>query len=203
MLVRTDLSDSIPLFIGADQLDTTTDDVTAGVVHFGIPFDDAWNLSVDGTTVEARRAFGETTAYDVVAPGVGSLRYDTSALRWLAVAMQTLLWLAAIVIAARVRVSVGRRDSLLLADETLIDLTGDAVPSLVDPGFAGGSSTLHDHTVEHSHDESGGVESGGVESGGVESGGVESGGVESGDDSGEDARPGGDSGPGTGSEVTP
>ena len=47
-----------------------------------------------------------------------------------------LLWLAAIVIAARVRVSVGRRDSLLLADETLIDLTDDAGPVLVDPGLA-------------------------------------------------------------------
>ena len=49
--------------------------------------------------------------------------------------MQVALWLAAIVIAARVRVSVGRREPLLLADETLIDLTGDAVPSLVDPGL--------------------------------------------------------------------
>jgi len=32
---------------------------------------------------------------------------------------------------------VGRRESLLLTDETLIDLTDAAVPSLVDPGFAG------------------------------------------------------------------
>ena len=135
VLVRSDLSASAPLFIGADQLDTATDDVSDGVVHLGVPFDDAWTLSVDGTSVEPRRAFGETTAYDVASAGVGSLRYETSALRWLAVAVQTLLWLAAIVIAARVRVSVGRRDPLLLADETLIDLTDDAGPVLVDPGL--------------------------------------------------------------------
>ncbi len=135
VLVRTDLSDSIPLFIGADQLGTSTADVSEGVVHLGIPFDDGWTLSVDGTSVEPRRAFGETTAYDTASPGVGSLRYDTSALRWLAVLGQTVLWLAAIVIAARVRVSVGRRDSVLLADETLIDLTDDALPSLLDPGL--------------------------------------------------------------------
>ncbi len=135
VLVRTDLSDSAPLFIGADQLATSTDDVSGGVVHQGIPFDDAWTLSVDGTSIAPRRAFGETTAYDTATAGVGSLRYDTSALRWLAVLAQTALWIAAIVVAARVRVSVGRRDPMLLADETLIDLTDDAVPSFVDPGF--------------------------------------------------------------------
>ena len=142
VLVRSDLSASVPLFIGADQLDTVTDDVSAGVVHLGIPFDEDWTLSVDGTPVEPRRAFGETTAYDVASAGVGSLRYETSTLRWLAVAVQTLLWLAVIVIAARIRVSVGRRDPLLLTDETLIDLTDDAVPVLVDPGFSA------DHTAD-------------------------------------------------------
>ncbi len=141
VLVRSDLSASTPLFTGVDQLDTATDDVSAGVVHLGIPFDDGWTLSVDGTSVEPRRAFGETTAYDVASAGVGSLRYETSTLRWLAVAFQTLLWLAVILIAARVRVSVGRRDSLLLSDETLIDLTDDAVPALRDPGLSAEPAT--------------------------------------------------------------
>ncbi len=135
MLVRADLSASTPLFVGADQLDPATDEVAAGVVHLGIPFDDAWSLSVDGAAIEPRRAFGETTAFDVSAAGMGELRYDSSALRLLAVIVQTLLWLAAIFIAARVRVTVGRRESLLLADETLIDLTEGSVPSLVDPGL--------------------------------------------------------------------
>ena len=138
VLVRTDLSASEPLFVGADQLDPTTDDVDGGVVHLGIPFDDAWSLSVDGTPIDSRRAFGETTAFDVPVSGVGELRYDSSALRWLAVAMQVALWMAAIVIAARVRVSVGRREPLLLADETLIDLT-EAGPALVDPGLSADS----------------------------------------------------------------
>jgi hypothetical protein len=34
-----------------------------------------------------------------------------------------------------VRVTVGRRESLLLSDETLIDLTEGSIPSLVDPGL--------------------------------------------------------------------
>jgi hypothetical protein len=157
VLVRSDLSASVPLFIGADQLDTVTDDVSAGVVHLGIPFDEDWTLSVDGTGVEPRRAFGETTAYDVASAGVGSLRYETSTLRWLAVGLQTLLWLAVIVIAARVRVSVGRREPLLVTDETLIDLTDDAVPVLVDPGLSADHTAdrIADHTPDLTADSPG------------------------------------------------
>jgi GT2 family glycosyltransferase len=138
VLVRADLSAAVPVFVGADQLDVATDDVAAGVVHLGVPFDDGWTLSVDGTTIEPRRAFGATTAFDVPAAGVGELRYDTSRLRWLAVFAQIALWLAAIVVAARVRVSVGRRDSVLLADETLIDLGDGRATSYVDPGLGVG-----------------------------------------------------------------
>ncbi len=135
VLVRSDLSASTPVFVGADQLAATTDEVAGGVVHLALPFDDSWTLAVDGSEIEPRRAFGETTAFDVPAAGQGELRYDTSVLRWLAVALQVLLWMAAIVIAARVRVSVGRRRPLLTDDETLIDLTEDASPSLLDPGL--------------------------------------------------------------------
>jgi hypothetical protein len=156
VLVRTDLSGSVPLFVGADPLDETTDDVTAGVVHLGVPFDERWSLAVDGTTIEPRRAFGETTAFDIPAAGVGELRYDTSMLRWFAVAAQVALWLAAIVVAARVRVSVGRRDVMLLEDETLIDLTGSGGgSSLVDPGLLAGPDTSTGAGTGASEDRSG------------------------------------------------
>jgi hypothetical protein len=135
VLVRSDLSTSVPVFVGADQLAPATDEVAAGVVHLGIPFDEAWTLSVGGTAIEPRRAFGETTAFDVPTAGLGELRYDSSTLRWLAVTAQIVLWLAAVVIAGRVSVSVGRRGPLLVADETLIDLTDAAVPTFVDPGL--------------------------------------------------------------------
>ncbi|HSP30145.1 MAG TPA: glycosyltransferase family 2 protein [Ilumatobacteraceae bacterium] len=146
VLVRTDLSASSPVFVGADQLGTATDDVTSGVVHLAVPFDDSWSLSVNDNPAEPRRAFGETTAFDVPASGAGELRYETSAMRWLAVAAQIALWLAAFVIAARVRVSVGRRGTLLLEDETLIDLTDDPASSLDDP------NDDHHHDDHHQDD---------------------------------------------------
>lgn len=139
VLVRADLSASAPVFVGADQLSTASDEVTAGVVHLGVPFDEAWSLTVDGIAIEPRRAFGETTAFDVPAAGLGELRYESSTLRWFAVLAQIALWIAAIVVAFRVRVSVGRRAPLLVADETLIDLTDSALPALVDPGFGNDS----------------------------------------------------------------
>ena len=152
VLVRADLSDSSPVFIGADQLDPATDDVAGGVVHVGVPFDDAWSLTVDGAAIDARRAFGETTAFDVPAAGVAELRYDSSALRLLLVIVQVMFWLAAIFVAARVRVTVGRREPLLLADETLIDLTDGSVPSLVDPGLSAESNAPdHDGGTEPDH----------------------------------------------------
>ena len=136
VLVRTDLSASVPVFVGADQLDTAADKLTAGVVHLGVPYDESWSLSVNGTSVEPRRAFGETTAFDVPAAGTGELKYSSSTLRWLAVLAQLALWLAAIVVSARVRVPAGRRSALAVVDETLIDLTGEPVSSFVDPGLS-------------------------------------------------------------------
>ncbi len=135
VLVRTDLSAATPVFVGADQLTASTDDVSGGVFHLGIPFDDSWSLTVGEASIEPRRAFGETTAFDVTDGGVGELRYDSSALRWLAVLGQVLLWIAAIVVAARVRVPVGSRGPLVLADETLIDLSDRPLGAFVDPGL--------------------------------------------------------------------
>jgi GT2 family glycosyltransferase len=128
VLARTDLAASVPLFVGADQLGTATDEVSAGVVHLGVAFDDAWSLSVDGVSIEPRRAFGETMAFDVPTAGLGELRYNSSLLRSWAVIAQLALWIVALVFAARVRVPVGRRESLVLTDETLIDLTDEAGP---------------------------------------------------------------------------
>ena len=82
------------------------------------------------------------------------MRYDTPALRWLAVLAQVALWLAAIVITARVRVPGGRRSLLPVDDETLIDLTGEPVSSAFDPILARASGDDRDllsdeHTGEH------------------------------------------------------
>ena len=116
VLARSDLGEASPVFVGADQFGTSTDDLVPGVVHLGIPYDDNWSLSVDGTGLEARRAFGETTAFDVPEPGVGELRYETPLTRPLMLLFQVSLWIIALVIVLRLRVPAARR-SRTLGDE--------------------------------------------------------------------------------------
>jgi hypothetical protein len=123
VLVRADLSGATPVFVGADQLTTAVETIDAGVVHVAVPFDDNWSLSVDGTSVPARRAFGDTTAFDVTTAGVGELRYESPISRLLLVFLQVAFWIAALVIVSRVQVPTGRRTDLATADEPLIDLS--------------------------------------------------------------------------------
>jgi hypothetical protein len=129
VLARSDLGEASPVFVGADQFGSSTDDLVPGVVHLGIPYDDNWSLSVDGTGLEARRAFGETTAFDVPDPGVGELRYETPLTRSLMLLLQVALWIIALVIVLRLKVPAARRSQTLVTNETLIDLSEPVVPA--------------------------------------------------------------------------
>lgn len=144
VLVRTDFADAEPLFVGVDPLAANTDDVVPGVVHLAVPFDDDWTLSVAGEDIEPRRAFGETTAFDVPTAGIAELRYDSPTTRWLLVVLQLAMWIAALLLVGRVRVSIDHRAPLVATDEPLIDLTSEPLvddtdalrrAGIVDPGL--------------------------------------------------------------------
>jgi hypothetical protein len=137
VLVRSDLSDATALFTDRDQFGTSVDDVEAGVVHLAIPFDDRWELTVGDESIPARRAFGETTAFDVEVGGVGRLRYDSPPTRLLLVTFQALLWVAALVAVSRIQLPT-RRSGLATNDEPIIDLSSEPldpprIPSPVAP----------------------------------------------------------------------
>jgi GT2 family glycosyltransferase len=121
-LVRSDLSAAEPLFPGASHLEPSTDDAVAGVVHLGVPFDDRWELTVDGERLAPRPGFGLTTAYDVAAPGEATLTYRSPASRVLLLVLQVLVLLVVLVAATRATLPIGRRLGADVDDETLIDL---------------------------------------------------------------------------------
>jgi len=127
VLVRTELGDATPVFVGVDQFGSSVDELETGVVHLAVPYDDRWSLSVDGESVPARRAFGETTAFDVTTPGIGRLRYDSPPTRLLLVVVQVVLWLVALVVVSRVQVPTSRRGPLVADDEALIDLSSEPI----------------------------------------------------------------------------
>ena len=56
-LVGAELSSASPVFLDADHQTTSIDDVVPGVIHLAVPFDENWSLTVDGQSIEPRRAF--------------------------------------------------------------------------------------------------------------------------------------------------
>ena len=121
-LVRADLSEATAIFSGTDAQREATAEVTPGVVHVAVPFDENWRLEVDGESIPARRAFGVTTAFDVERGGVATLSYQTAGTRSLALLVQLLLWAAVVFAATRVTVPLARRRGPLVSDETLISI---------------------------------------------------------------------------------
>lgn len=148
-LVRADLSEQTPVFVGVTASSPVTEDIPAGTVHLAVPFDPRWSLSVDGVDIEPRRAFGTTLAFDVDAGGSATLRYEPAASRGWLVALQAALWLVVLFGAIRVTVSFGRRRGQLVADETLLsldDLTATGDPS-IDPGLV--DTVIDDAVIDH------------------------------------------------------
>lgn len=69
-----------------------------------------WRLRVDGRSVSRSRALGWANVFDVRDPGQATLTYRTSALRWLGVALQLVLWVlvvALVVLTRRREVRIG------------------------------------------------------------------------------------------------
>ena len=63
----------------------------------------SWKLDADGRSVPRRKAFGWANAYDVEDGGRATLRYRTSPLRFLAIAVEVVLWLYVLHVSADVR----------------------------------------------------------------------------------------------------
>ncbi len=143
VLVRADLTERTPLFVGSDPSEGATADVVAGVVHVAAPFDDRIRLRAGDVEVEPRPAFGVTTAFDIAEPATATLGYREPASRALWLALQAALWLAVFVVASRARSPFGRRRGELLSDETLIDLDELPPPSAFVPHRGRGARCRH------------------------------------------------------------
>ncbi len=161
-LARSDLSRALPSMVGADLREPTgVNQVAPGVLHIAVPYDERVELAVDGTPVESRPGFGVTTAFDITQTGTGVLTYREDANRALWRVAQTVLWLAVLVVAAGARSPFGRRRSVEVHDETLIDLSepssgivaGEALAAPVwqdDDEFESGTDAGFDDPVDAS-----------------------------------------------------
>ncbi len=108
-MTNADLRGSTPFAVGAPDRGDAVGDVVAGTLHVAVPYDANWSLTVDGTKIAGRRAFGSTLAFDVPSAGRATLSYDTPVSRSLWLLVQLLMWVALVICASRVRPSLWRR----------------------------------------------------------------------------------------------
>jgi hypothetical protein len=144
-VAQADLSGSTPWATGSPARGDAVDDMPAGTLHVAVPYDPDWHLSVDGTAVPGRRAFGSTLAFDAPTAGSATLSYDTSLFRPLWAVVQLLMLIGLAFAASRVRSSqlVPRRRLAVLADTSPVaDLTAPFDPPVV-PNIAPDDHALH------------------------------------------------------------
>jgi hypothetical protein len=81
---------SLPASGRADA--TVAGEVSAGTLHLAVPFTSRWSVTVNGTDVPARPAFGLTTAYDITTPGRAVVAYKTTSVHTFLILIQFVAW---------------------------------------------------------------------------------------------------------------
>ena len=122
----TDLTQARPALEERKGTASFAGDVPVEELTAAYAADAGWTLTVDGA--EAQRAdSGWASSFVAPATGEGTLRFETSPLRWLIVFVQALLWLGAIAAAWRTRRP--RTTSLLPDPGPSYEPMGEGVPS--------------------------------------------------------------------------
>ena len=83
--------------------------VAKGTTYVAEAASSGWQLRVDGHTAPRTRGLGWANTFEVQKAGSATLRYRTSSLRWLAVLVQALLWVLAIVLVVNRPLHLRRR----------------------------------------------------------------------------------------------
>jgi hypothetical protein len=91
-LVATELTGSIAVLNGTTSWDSPSQEIPAGRLHVGYPFDSRWTLSINGESVKPQASFGTVMHYETGNGGVAELHYATSLSRYMWVLLQLLLW---------------------------------------------------------------------------------------------------------------
>ncbi len=148
-LARTSLDAATPVFVGARDRGPAFGALSPGVLHIASVIDDRWSLTIDGTVLEPRSAFGGTTAFEVPNAGVGAMVYRTSGSRHTAVVAQIIAWLLFLFAASRIDFSGLRRRRALLSAASgdtwsLDDAGSDPVDELVDESLDSSDAVASD-----------------------------------------------------------
>lgn len=117
-LVSAELAESEPVLLGTTASRHPSEQLPAGTLHWGVPYDSNWFVKTNGAEAKVRPSFGSVMAFDLQDSTEGSLEYSTSANRYILVVLQGLLWLLVIVAIVQPR-RLSRRLSRLQSDPAL------------------------------------------------------------------------------------
>ena len=91
-LVDNDVSGSRAVLAGTTSWRSVTEEIPAGQLHIGTPFDSRWRLANASQSVVGMASFGSVMTFESSA-GSGRLVYDNPMTRYLWVFLQMILWI--------------------------------------------------------------------------------------------------------------
>lgn len=115
-LVSAELALSVPVLVGTAATSHPAEDLLAGTLHWGVPYDSRWSVRTSDAEIAARPSFGSVMAFDLTESTRGSLEYSTSITRYIWVIIQGLLWFMVILAIVQPR----RRAHRLKASSDLV-----------------------------------------------------------------------------------
>ena len=112
-LVDNDVSGSRAVLAGTTSWRSVTEEIPAGQLHIGTPFDSRWRLENASQSVVGMASFGSVMTFESSA-GSGRLVYDNPMTRYLWVFLQMILWIIVLLALFQPRFFGGRRSPMSL-----------------------------------------------------------------------------------------
>lgn len=123
-MIANDLTGAVPVFpsVGASRESSAL--AEPGTVHLAVPYTGQWKVTVGGTDVPARPAFGLTNAYDIAGTGTLEVRFASSVFGSVVSAAVMVLWMAVLWVALPRRRRAARRTVSVAPQDGAISFGG-------------------------------------------------------------------------------
>lgn len=127
-MIAVDISGATPFGSGVRPEGAVVADVEPGTVHLAVPYTSRWHLTINGSDVAPRPAFGLTNAYDVAEKSTIELSFESSTIHTGLVLAQFTAWSTVLYIAlARRRRFIRRRptQTMVVSEPAIVTDSGE------------------------------------------------------------------------------
>jgi hypothetical protein len=121
-MITADIAGAASLPVVGRPDESVIADVQPGTLHLAVPFTSRWSVTLEGSDVPGRPAFGLTNAYDIPAAGRVEIAFEPTWLQRVMVPLQLLGWIVVIAVATgrrRRRTSTAPAGPVVFAEPAL------------------------------------------------------------------------------------